>query len=201
MKRRLKRFQKPQSDYMYILSASLREELSPFVFFNSGTLEVNDNEFLVPMHPHSGIGIITYFDQGTLHHKNSSGIEAYIEGGGAQWINAGGGTYHEERHKKKAQEQAPWKLSMYQLWMPLPPNLEEGPVEYSSYQPKDFPVSGSAKVLTGSYNGVTSPLKNSVQHDLPGCKFESRGNFFISISSKTKLRIHIRYKRKVFSLR
>lgn len=145
---------------MYILDASVREELNPFVFFNSGTVRVNEEEFVVPMHPHSGIGIITYFDQGVLHHKNSSGIEAYIDGGGAQWINAGGGTFHEERHKKEEVVSKPWSLSMYQLWMPLPPDLEEGPVEYESYQPKDFPRVGNVKIIAGTYKGITSPLKS-----------------------------------------
>lgn len=157
MKRKLKRLQKPLEDYMYIMHPSTRKELSPFVFFNSGTLEV-DGDFKVEMHPHSGIGIITYFEGGNLRHRNTSGSDAVIDSGGVQWINTGGGTFHEEHHRKNLGTKGTWSLSMYQLWMQLPPELEEGKVEYKSFQPEDFPIDDNVKIIAGNYNGVQSPL-------------------------------------------
>ena len=52
----------------------------------------------IGMHPHSGIGIITYFEGGDLVHDDTGENGNVIPDGGVQWIRAGGGVWHEEKY-------------------------------------------------------------------------------------------------------
>lgn len=160
MKRKLKRLQKPRNGIQYIISPEVRKELNPFVFFDAGTMHRNDEGLHIGKHPHSGIGIITYFEGGELVHDDTGNNDGIIKDGGIQWIQAGGGIWHEEHYRKKESEKSsPWSLSIHQLWMQLPPKLEESQVEYQNVQPEDLPVVDNVKVVAGAYREVISPLK------------------------------------------
>lgn len=159
MKRQLKRLQQPRNGIQYITGQETREELNPFVFFDAGTMQRNDNGLHIGMHPHSGIGIITYFEGGELVHDDSGNNKEVIRDGGVQWIRAGGGVWHEENYRKKSDEVVnTWPLTIHQLWMQLPADLEESKVEYQNIQPEDLPTVGNVKVIAGNYKEVSSPL-------------------------------------------
>ena len=160
MQRQIKRYQTPRRGIQYIVDQQVREELSPFVFFDAGTMLRNDDGMFIGYHPHSGIGIITYFDGGNLDHGDTGDNNGIIKDGGIQWIRAGGGVWHQEHYRKKPEETAEnWHLSIHQLWMLLPLELEESEVEYQNIQPENVPVVDNVKVIAGSYQGVTSSLK------------------------------------------
>lgn len=160
MKRKLKRLQVPRKGIQYIIYPETREELSPFAFFDAGTMQRNDEGLFIGMHPHSGIGIVTYFEGGDLLHDDTGKNDNTISDGGVQWINAGGGVWHQENYIKKADTQTQeWPLTIHQLWLQLPPDLEEGEVEYQNIQPEQLPVVGSVKVIVGELQGQKSPLK------------------------------------------
>ncbi len=160
MKRKIKRHQLPRNGIQYITSQDVREELNPFVFFDAGTMRRSDDGMRIGMHPHSGIGIITYFEGAELVHDDTGNNDEVIRDGGIQWIRAGGGVWHEENYGKKATEKAPtWPLTIHQLWMQLPEELEEAEVEYQNIQPEQLPVVGNVKVIAGEYDGVRSPLE------------------------------------------
>jgi redox-sensitive bicupin YhaK (pirin superfamily) len=152
----LKRVNKPRNGIAFIHSSELREELTPFVFLDSGSMERSDDGFTVPFHPHSGIGIITYFLGGDLHHKDSTqGNDGVIPGGGVQWMSAGGGIWHEESYRKSpANDAIKWPLSIYQLWMQLPPDLEEGDPEYTNLNPGEIPEQDGSRVISGKLGSV-----------------------------------------------
>ena len=99
MKRKLKRLQPPRKGIQYIVYPETRKELSPFVFFDAGTMQRNDEGLFIGMHPHSGIGIITYFEGARLVHDDSGNNDQTIRDGGVQWIRAGGGVWHQEHSK------------------------------------------------------------------------------------------------------
>ncbi|NKB67337.1 MAG: hypothetical protein GKR89_09780 [Candidatus Latescibacteria bacterium] len=160
MQRTLKRLQQPHNGIQYITSVATMEELDPFVFFDAGLMHRQDDGMRIGTHPHSGIGIITYFEGGELVHDDSGRNDATIKDGGVQWIRAGGGIWHMEHSKKKADEKAaPWPLAIHQLWLQLPPELEEGETEYQNIQPEDLPMVDNVKVIAGAYREVESPLK------------------------------------------
>ncbi len=71
MKRKIKRQQQAHNGIQFIVSSDVRQELNPFVFFDAGILNRADDGLFMGMHPHSGIGIITYFDGMELLHDDS----------------------------------------------------------------------------------------------------------------------------------
>lgn len=156
MDRQLKRLQKAHNGIQYIVSQQTREELSPFVFFDAGTMHRKDDG----MHPHSGIGIITYFEGGELVHDDSGNNADTIKDGGVQWIQAGGGIWHEENYRKKRDEPSEvWMLGIHQLWLQLPETLEEAKPSYENVQPEQLPKVGNVKVVIGTYQEAVSPLR------------------------------------------
>ncbi|MDN5204699.1 pirin family protein [Fulvivirgaceae bacterium BMA10] len=160
MKRKLKRLQPPRNGIQYIVHPETREELSPFVFFDARTMHRHDEGLHIGMHPHSGIGILTYFNGGELLHEDTGGNNDTIREGGIQWIRAGGGVWHEEHYQKKPSVQSDsWPLTIHQLWLQLPPELEESSVEYQNIRPENLPIIDNVKVIAGTYKKIKSPLK------------------------------------------
>ena len=120
--RKLKRIQEPRNHIQYIVYPEVREELKPLVFFDAGNLVRDDDGMKIHAHPHSGIGIVTYFHGTDLHHGDSGNNDGVIRAGGVQWIRAGGGVWHEENYRRMAgHEGGSWKASIHQLWLQLPP--------------------------------------------------------------------------------
>lgn len=159
MKRQLKRKQIGKNGFQYILNPSTRRELQPFVFFDAGKSTRTDGGMFFDMHPHSGIGIITYFEGGDLVHKDSGANDDIIKSGGVQWINAGGGIFHEEGYQKnKNEKNDEWSLAIHQLWLQLPEHLEEGETEYQNVQPENVVTVDNVKVIAGKYKGVQATL-------------------------------------------
>ena len=76
MERILKRLQPGRNGFQFIVEPQVREELSPIVFFDAGTLEQHGNGLQFGMYPHSGIGIITNFEGADLVY-DESGIRHY----------------------------------------------------------------------------------------------------------------------------
>ncbi|MEM7371155.1 MAG: pirin family protein [Bacteroidota bacterium] len=160
MKRTLKRLQQPRKGIQYIIHPETRAELSPFAFFDAGSMSRQDDGLFIGMHPHSGIGIITYFEGGNLVHDDSGKNDNVILDGGVQWIRAGGGVWHQEHYVKKAEtHSSSWNLTLHQLWMQLPPEWEESEVAYQNIQPEQLPIVDNVKVVVGSYLGQDSPLQ------------------------------------------
>lgn len=159
MKRKLKRRQPARNGLQYIIYPETRKELTPLTFFDAGISHRKDDGLFIGMHPHSGIGIITYFEGGNLSHDDSGNNREVIRDGGVQWIRAGGGVWHQENYlKKESQQSGEWDLTIHQLWLQLPPKLEESEVEYQNFQPEDLPVLDNVKIIIGTYKGLKSPL-------------------------------------------
>ncbi|MDW3651713.1 MAG: pirin family protein [Bacteroidia bacterium] len=157
--RKIRKIQSPRNHIQFIVYPEDREAMKPFVFFDAGNMQREDEGLEIHTHPHSGIGIITYFHGTDLHHGDSGSNEGIIRGGGAQWIRAGGGVWHEEKYRRPAgKSEGKWKASIHQLWMALPPEFEEREVEYSNLQPEEIPSIGQVKVLVGEYQGVKGKI-------------------------------------------
>ena len=161
MKREIKRIQESRNGVQFIISPEVREELKPLVFFDGGKFTRNDNGFEIGFHPHSGIGIITYFHGTDLHHKDSANNSGVVLDGGLQWIQAGKGVWHQEGYHRKQSDKSnqEWTGSIHQLWLQLPPKIEEGVVEYNNLTKEELYVNGNVKVVVGSYQGIVSKMK------------------------------------------
>lgn len=157
--RKIKHIQEPRNDIQFVVYPETRETLKPIVFFDAGKFTREDDGFTIGMHPHSGIGIVTYFHGTDLHHADSGDNGGVIPDGGAQWIRAGGGVWHEEGYHRPAGSTGEWTGSIHQLWLALPPKLEESEVEYLNLDRSDIPQIGQVKVLIGTYKGVTGNMQ------------------------------------------
>lgn len=158
--RGLKRIQDPKNNVQFITHDKTIEELQPLVFFDGGKFQREDDGVTIGYHPHSGVGIITYFHGTDLHHKDSGQNHGVLHDGGVQWIRAGGGVWHEEgyRRKQEAISVGAWEGSIHQLWIQLPPEFEESEVDYANLSKEEIPVKENVKVLAGEYKGVKGQL-------------------------------------------
>lgn len=103
------------------------------------------------MHPHSGIATVTVLLDGTAHHAETTGHAGVLPAGGVEWMRAGGGVWH-------TGSVAPGTVRGFQLWVALPPALENAPSESRYLAPDEVPAVGPARVVLGSHEGATSPI-------------------------------------------
>jgi len=133
--------------------SDLGELLKPFVFLD---LAGFDGRFApTPMgfgwHPHSGIATVTVMLEGAVRYAETTGNEGVLPPGGVEWMRAGNGVWH-----TGAPEQG--RVKAFQLWVALPPELENAANASRYVMPKDVPVEGSVRVILGAYGNGESPI-------------------------------------------
>jgi len=131
--------------------AELGEMLKPFVFldyFDSSTKA----EMRYSMHPHSGLATTTVLLEGEVEYEDTTGASGIMPAGGVEWMNAGGGVWHDGR----ARGDGP--VRGYQLWVALPPELELGAPLSQYLSTNEVPRTGPARVILGRYGNVESPV-------------------------------------------
>src|SRR5713101_3635939 len=106
--------------------SDLGELIKPFVFLD---LAAFDSRFAsMPMgfgwHPHSGIATVTVMLEGSVRYAETTGREGVLPPGGVEWMRASGGVWH-----TGAPEEG--RVKAFQLWVALPPELENSP--YASH--------------------------------------------------------------------
>jgi len=133
--------------------SDLGELLKPFVFLD---LAGFDDRFApTPMgfgwHPHSGIETVTVMLEGAVRYAETTGNEGVLPPGGVEWMRAGNGVWH-----TGAPEQG--RVKAFQLWVALPPALENAGNASCYVMPKDVPVEGPVRVILGEYRDAKSPI-------------------------------------------
>ena len=129
----------------------LGQMLKPFVF-----LDLFEIEPATParfgMHPHSGIATLTALAAGGMQYSDRHGLPSSLAEGGIEWMMAGGGVWHGSPLRSPAAARG------FQLWVALPPGLENAaPVEVF-LAPTEVPMVGPARVLLGSHQGVSNAV-------------------------------------------
>jgi redox-sensitive bicupin YhaK (pirin superfamily) len=133
--------------------SDLGEVMKPFVFldlayFDGRSEPMRMEEF---WHPHSGIATVTVPLDGAIRIADTTGADVVLPAGGIEWMRAGNGVWHTGQVQ-------PGEARAFQLWVALPPELENGPSASLYVQPEDVPSVGPARVILGSYGGATSPI-------------------------------------------
>ena len=127
--------------------------IKPFVFLDhavfSGREAPMDPRF--GWHPHSGIATVTVVLDGSIQYAETTGKSGVVPAGGVEWMRAGNGVWH-----TGAAGEGP--VRAFQLWVALPPELENGPVASYYAKPEEIPAVGPARVILGAYGGAGSPL-------------------------------------------
>lgn len=102
-------------------------------------------------HPHSGIATVTVIVEGAIRFAETTGRAGVLPAGGIEWMRAGKGVWHTGQAE-------PGRVRAFQLWVALPPELENGPSRSQYMMPDEVPVVGPARVVLGTYGGVKSPI-------------------------------------------
>ncbi|QUI82860.1 pirin family protein [Xanthomonas arboricola pv. corylina] len=133
----------------------LGEVVKPFVFldlFSPAAASIGD----MPVHPHSGIATVTVITEGDLRFDDPAAGSGTIGYGGVEWMRAGGGVWHGKEMSRGASSH----IKGFQLWLALPPELENSPVDSQYLEASAMPVRGPATVILGAYEGAVSPVRS-----------------------------------------
>jgi redox-sensitive bicupin YhaK (pirin superfamily) len=113
-------------------------------------------------HPHRGFETVTFAYRGEIEHRDSAGGGGMIGPGDVQWMTAGAGIVHEEKHSQRFTEQG-GEMEMVQLWVNLPAKAKMTRPGYQSLLDKDFPRlslgAAQARLVAGSLGSARGPAK------------------------------------------
>jgi redox-sensitive bicupin YhaK (pirin superfamily) len=121
--------------------------LDRFVFKGQAALGAMDQQW----HPHSGIATVTVVFDGAVQYAETTGKSGVVRAGGIEWMQAGGGVWHTGGAE-------PEGVTGFQLWVALPPELENAPNASHYVTPDQVPVVGPARVILGQFAGAQSPI-------------------------------------------
>lgn len=128
------------------------EVIKPFVFLD---LAVFDGGPRIPMerlwHPHSGIATVTVMLEGGVRFAETTGKQGVLPKGSIEWMRAGSGVWHTGEAERGA-------VKVFQLWVALPPELENAPSASRYVMPEEVPADAPVRVILGSYGALSSPI-------------------------------------------
>ena len=127
------------------------ELIKPFVFLDHFDFTPSGQP-MFPMHPHSGIATLTVLLSGNMHYEDTTGASGELAAGSLEWMQAGGGVWHD------ASPVGSTRFHGYQVWVALPPELENAAPRSQYLPPATVPRSGPARVVLGRHGGVESPV-------------------------------------------
>ena len=135
--------------------SDLGEELKPFVFLDLFDFDATGAGGM-PLHPHSGIATVTVLAEGEFLFDDAASGQGSIRPGGVEWMRAGGGVWHGKEMSNGSEP----RIKGFQLWLALPPELENGAVDSQYLEASAIPSVGPARVILGSHAGETSPVRS-----------------------------------------
>ncbi len=141
------------------------KQMSPFLLLNHAgptTVPPSDYQRGVDEHPHRGFETVTIVYDGAIEHRDSAGHAGKIGPGDVQWMTAGAGVVHEEKHGREFSQRG-GTLKMIQLWVNLPKAYKMTRPRYQEITSGQIPVitqSGSQiRVITGTYGEHQGPAQ------------------------------------------
>ncbi|MBS1718543.1 MAG: pirin family protein [Armatimonadetes bacterium] len=129
--------------------------IDPFMLLDHASTPAGSNVVGFHRHPHRGIETLSVVLRGDVKHKDSIGNEGQVGPGGAQWMTAGDGIYHEEMMIPGAEGS-----EMLQLWFSLPRDRKRIPAAYrgAASVPHVASGDGDIAVIAGDFRGIEGPL-------------------------------------------
>lgn len=110
----------------------------------------------VDSHPHKGFETVTVVYRGELEHRDSGGNSGKIGPGDVQWMTAGSGVLHEEKHSGEFTRRG-GTMEMAQLWVNLRAADKSTPPGYQTLLRADIPTvelpggAGNVRVIAGDF--------------------------------------------------
>jgi redox-sensitive bicupin YhaK (pirin superfamily) len=144
-----------------------RPELTPFLLLDHAgpaQFEPAAAPRGVEWHPHRGFETVTVIYDGEVEHRDTAGNGGRIEPGEVQWITAGSGLLHKEKHSA-AFTRSGGRFEVLQLWVNLPASSKMTAPRYQTLTASDIPVvalpgdAGSVRVIAGEFAGSRGPAQ------------------------------------------
>lgn len=145
---------------------ALGAAISPFLLLDYGgpaRFEPSDRPRGVEEHPHKGFETVTIVFQGEVDHRDSGGNAGHIGPGDVQWMTAGRGLVHEEKHGERfTREGGPFEMA--QLWVNLPARDKGAEPRYQTLTRESIPTvslggKSTARVIAGRVGDTLGPAR------------------------------------------
>ena len=133
--------------------SDLAELIKPFVFLDLFEFDGRTPPAPIELgwHPHSGIATVTVTFDGSVRYAETTGKAGVLPAGSVEWMQAGKGVWHTGAPD-------PGRVKGFQLWVALPPELENAANASHYVMPEEVPVEGQARVILGAYRKAKSPI-------------------------------------------
>ena len=116
----------------------------------------------VDSHPHKGFETVTVVFQGELEHRDSAGNSGSIGPGDVQWMTAGSGVLHEEKHSERFTRSG-GDMEMAQLWVNLPAKDKGVAPQYQTLVAAEIPTlaigSSMVRLIAGNWDDHAGAAK------------------------------------------
>ena len=133
--------------------SDLGELVKPFVFLDRFDFDGRSAPMSMEhgWHPHSGIATVTVVLEGSLRFAETTGKAGELPAGSVEWMRAGNGVWH-------TGAPGPGRVRGFQLWVALPPELENAASASHYVMPGDVPAEGPVRVILGAHDRIRSPI-------------------------------------------
>ncbi len=141
-----------------------KRNVGPFVFLDHmGPEEIPAGKKLAILpHPHIGLSTVTYLFEGSLVHRDSTGVVQAIRPNEINWMTSGRGISHSERSDENL-EKTGFTLHGLQFWVALPADKEDMPPEFQHIEESELPVfqmdGCDIRLLAGNLFGKVAKTK------------------------------------------
>lgn len=98
---------------------------------------------------------MTVLTQGRLHYDDPAIGSGEIGYGGVEWMRAGSGVWHGQEMSAPPDVS---RVQGFQLWLALPPDVENGRPESRYIEAANIVRAGPAHVIVGAHAGIASPV-------------------------------------------
>jgi redox-sensitive bicupin YhaK (pirin superfamily) len=150
----------------------------------------------VDEHPHRGFETVTIVYQGAFEHRDSSGIHGSLEAGDIQWMTAGSGVVHEEKHSREFARRG-GTIEAIQLWVNLPREFKMTPPQYQTLLRSEIPVvslpGATVRVIAGTFDGRTGPAKTHTLIHLWDCHLGVGASLTLPLQSRFTTAVFYRH--------
>jgi redox-sensitive bicupin YhaK (pirin superfamily) len=129
--------------------------VKPFVFLDLFEANMGQMANAMKLHPHSGIATVTVFTKGDVRYEDPDAGKGSLTYGGVEWMRAGGGVWHGKEIAAGVSD----RVQGFQLWVALPPELENALPDSQYIEASKMQQVGPAHVIIGAYDGVQSSVR------------------------------------------
>lgn len=145
-------------------------------------------------HPHRGFEPVTFLVSGSLHHKDSTGAEGFLESGDVQWMTSGSGIIHSEGPTEEFAK-AGGEMELIQLWVNLPRDHKMTTPKYQDIKKASMPLitegGFSLTLVAGEFKDKKGPASTFTPMTVMMAKFEAGSEITIPLDENYHTLVYV----------